>query len=70
MYIENIKLLYKQVKHKNDFKHLVAAYFGRSPSTVHTHWFGNMWLIPLDIQTQIVPLLQNTINNQLKKAKC
>ena len=66
MYIENIKSLYKQVKRKNDFKHFIAAYFDRSPSTVHTHWFGNMWLIPYDIQAQIVPLLQNAIANQLK----
>jgi hypothetical protein len=70
MYIENIKSLYKKVKKKNDFKHFIAAYFDRSPSTVHTHWFGNMWLIPENIQEQIVPLLQNEINNQLNKAKC
>lgn len=62
--INNIKLLYQQVKKKTPFIQEVADHFKKSPQSLRVHWFASFWSIPEQYQDELIRLLQNKISNQ------
>lgn len=64
--IDNIKNLWGQIGNKTDFIKEFAPVVGRSPSTLHNHWFARFWTVPIEFQDQTIKYMQNYIRNKTK----
>lgn len=62
--VEDIKALYKQLKHKKAFKEALAAKLNREVTTIEVHWFGGYWRVPKDLQAQVYAELEEAIAKQ------
>ena len=62
--INNIKVLYAQLKKKTKFKIYAASYFGKAPTTINNHWLSTFWQIPEQHQKDMITIMQNWIKNQ------
>ena len=61
---QNIKNLWAKLPNdgsKTEFIKVVAEDLGKSPNTLHNHWFARFWQIPEKHQDRVIELLQNTI---------
>lgn len=65
--MDNIQLLYGDVKEKNKMFQVVAKEFSLSPISVKTNWFYS-WSIPSDKQPRVIEIMQNIIANQKQSA--
>lgn len=65
---DNIKDLWSKLEHgsKTTFIELVAFDLGKSPNTLHNHWFARWWQIPEEFKDRVIELLQKTIAQQNK----
>ena len=64
--IDNIKSLWQQLPNdgsKTEFIKLAAEDLGKSPNTIHNHWFARFWQVPEQYEDRVIELLQNTIRN-------
>lgn len=64
--IDNIQLMYGDVKEKNKMFQVIAKEFSLAPISVKTNWFYS-WSIPPDNQARVVEIMQNIIATQNEK---
>jgi len=66
MVINEIELLYKEIKHKSDFIARASTLFKKEYNTLKNHWFSKFggWSVPKEHKDECVKLMRDTIKKQ------
>ncbi|WP_272151849.1 hypothetical protein [Tenacibaculum aiptasiae] len=64
--VDNIKVLWREIKYKTGFIGKAAKHFNKRPSTLKNHWFSNVgfWSVPENLQDDVIEYMKNYISLQ------
>lgn len=64
--VDNIKILWKEIKYKTGFISEAANHFNKRPSTLKNHWFSNVgfWSVPESLQVDVIEFMESYIKKQ------